>query len=275
MSEQRTARVRLDHAEPEQLARLAGFSRQEGCAWRLIGEEETGVPDLIISRQGVFLNYEGKHLAFHPSMALIRMINLLRGESDRFLAAADLQAGDTLLDTTLGLGSDALIGAWAVGDKGRVLALERSPLLAAFIQDGLKHFSEIVPRVKNKDKERAWAALSQAAGSIEVRRAEHGAYLRNMPSRAVDVVYFDPMFRRTVKKSGSVLPLHSWAEHKPLASDAVKEACRVARRRVVLKERKDSPEFERLGFKVLSGGLYSPVDYGVIETRQEYEKNKE
>lgn len=265
MEMETAARVMIERSEPELLARLAWFRRQEGCTWRVIREEEGEPADLIIKRQGVFLNYEGKRLTFHPSMALIRMINLLRGEPDRFLEATGLQNGDFFLDATLGLGSDALIGAWAVGEEGRVLALEQSPFLAAFIRDGLLHFSEFLPKVKNPDKQQAWALLAQAAGRVEVCWAEHGAYLKDLPSRSVEVVYFDPMFRRTVKQSASIHPLHSWAEHKPLDPEAVAEACRVTRKRVVLKERKDSPEFKRLGFTVLPGGRYSPVDYGVIQ----------
>lgn len=45
------------------------------------------------------------------------------------------------------------------------------------------------------------------------------------------------------------------------------EALRVGRRRVVLKERRESAEFARLGFKYLSGGRYTRVAYGLIEIK--------
>ena len=197
-------------------------------------------------------------------MALIRLINLLRGGSDRYLEATQLKAGDSIVDATLGLGTDALISAWAVGDKGNVLALEQSPILAALVCDGLSHFSEIIPKAKNKDKQDTWAALKQASQQIEVRLGEHRDYLSHIPSRSVDVVYFDPMFRHTCEQSDSIQPLHRWSDHRPLDHEAVIEACRIARQRVVLKERKNSSEFRRLGFDILLGGQYSPVDYGVI-----------
>ena len=72
------------------------------------------------------------------------------------------------------------------------------------------------------------------------------------------------MFRNTCKQSDSVVPLHRWSDHNPLDHQVVLEACRVARNRVVLKERKESMEFRRLGFDILLGGRYSPVNYGVI-----------
>ena len=254
--------IKLTHSDSELLERFAWFHEQPGCNWTRGGEGE--LPELTITRRGVFLTSGAEQLSFHPSMAVIRLINLLRGESDRYLEATQLKAGDSLIDATLGLGTDALIAAWAVGEKGSVLGIEQSPVLAAFVHDGLDHFGEIVRKANNKDKQDTWAALARASQRIEVRWGEHLEYLKNIPSRSVDVVSFDPMFRNTCKQSDSVVPLHWWSDHNPLGHKAVLEACRVARNRVVLKERKDSSEFRRLGFDVLLGGRYSPVDYGVI-----------
>ncbi|HUX46555.1 MAG TPA: class I SAM-dependent methyltransferase [Desulfosporosinus sp.] len=256
--------IKITHTDSELLKRLAWFHQQPGCNWIITRSGEGNLPDLTITRKGVFLRNGAEQLSFHPSMALIRLINLLRGGSDRYLEATQLKAGDSLIDATLGFGTDALIGAWAVGEKGSVLGIEQSPILAAFVHDGLSHFTEIIPNAKNKDKQEAWDALGRASRRIEVRWGEHLEYLQQIPSRSVNVVYFDPMFRHTCKKSDSILPLHRWSNHNPLDYEVVLEACRIARNRVVFKERKDSSEFRRLGFDILLGGRYSPVDYGVI-----------
>ena len=256
--------IKITHSDPELLERLSWFYRQPGCNWSISRGGEGEFPELTITRQGVFLTNGSKQLSFHPSMAIIRLLNLLRGGFDRYLEATQLKGGDSLIDATLGFGTDALIGAWAVGEKGSVLGIEQSPILAAFVQDGLRHFTEIIRKAHNKDKQDTWSALAQASRQIEVRWGEHLEYIKQIPSRSVDVVYFDPMFRNTIKKSDSIVPLHRWSDHNPLNHEAVQEACRVARNRVVLKERKNSPEFRRLGFGIMSGGQYSPVDYGVI-----------
>ena len=229
--------IKITHSDAELLKRFAWFQQQPGCNWTTTRDGEEEVPDLTITRRGVFLTNGANHLPFHPSMALIRLINLLRGGTDRYLEATQLKPGDSLIDATLGLGTDALIGAWAVGERGSVLGIEQSPLLAAFVRDGLNHFSEIPQNVKNKDKQAAWNALTRASRHIEVRWGEHREYLRQIPSRSVDVVYLDPMFRRTCRQSDSMLPLHLWSDHNPLDQEAVLEACRVARKRVILKER--------------------------------------
>lgn len=256
--------IKTTHSDSLLQERLQWFCQQPGCSWTLIKSEEQDLPELTITRQGVFLTNGQDKLSFHPSMALIRLINLLRGEPDRYLGATQLKEGDSIIDATLGLGTDALIGAWAVGAKGSVLGIEQSPVLAAIVQDGIKHIKEIIPTEKNPDKQNAWQALAQAARRIDVCWGEHGEFFQRIPSKSVDVVYFDPMFRHTRKQSGSIQPLHRWSDHSPLNHEAIEEACRIARRRVVLKERKSSLEFERLGFEIVHGGRYSPVDYGII-----------
>lgn len=52
---------------------------------------------------------------------------------------------------------------------------------------------------------------------------------------------------------------------RALTPETVAEARRVARRRVVMKERRESEEFERLGFFEVVGGKYSRVSYGVMK----------
>ncbi|MDR3601225.1 MAG: class I SAM-dependent methyltransferase [Desulfosporosinus sp.] len=256
--------IKTTHSDSELQKRLHWFRQQPGCNWTLTRSDEEELSELTITRRGVCLTNGTEQLAFHPSMALIRLINLLRGGSDRYLEATQLKAGDTLIDATLGLGTDALIGAWAVGAKGSVLAIEQSPILAALVQDGLNHFQEIIPNAKNEDKQATWLALAQASRQIKVCWGEHRELFRHIPSSSVDVVYFDPMFRHTRQQSDSIQPLHRWSDHSPLDHEAVLEACRIARQRVVLKERKNSSEFRRLGFEILLGGRYSPVDYGII-----------
>lgn len=44
------------------------------------------------------------------------------------LRAAGLSEGDTFLDCTLGLGSDAIIASMAVGETGSVIGIEKTAL---------------------------------------------------------------------------------------------------------------------------------------------------
>src|SRR5512138_2034020 len=96
---------------------------------------------------------------------------------DTFLEAAGIEDGDAVLDCTLGLGADALVAAVAAGPRGRVVGVEASPALAAWVGEGLRRLDD------------------EAAARIEVRAADHAALLAALPDRSFDVVVFDPMFR--------------------------------------------------------------------------------
>ena len=66
------------------------------------------------------------------------------------------------------------------------------------------------------------------------------------------------MFRQTVNRSSGLQPLKKLANPRPLDRESVREAVRVARKRVVLKERLMSGEFERLGFQVVKEASNMP-----------------
>jgi hypothetical protein len=55
------------------------------------------------------------------------------------------------------------------------------------------------------------------------------------------------------------------ANHDPVDCETVELALNAAVKRVVMKERRGSAEFDRLGFKHIIGGRHAPVAYGVIE----------
>jgi len=248
--------------------RLEKLSMQSGIKIVSIDtlSEADDLPMLRYVKQKLCLEDDGERLFFHPSMALLRMINILRGVPDRFLQAVNLEAGDIFLDATMGLASDTLIAAYAAGGKGSVIAVESSPLIHFLVQDGLDQVNHFKPAKKmSQEKTQAWTELSRAASRIETVWADHTRILEGLPDASVDVVYFDPMFRVTVKESSSIRPLKKWSDPNPLDKGTIREACRVARKRVVLKERKGSSEFARLNFCVEEKNKYSPVDFGIID----------
>lgn len=189
---------------------------------------------------------------FHPSMALVRVRRLRHGERDALVDVAGVRPGDAVLDCTAGLGADAIVLSYAVGEQGRVTALEVSPVLHAVVREGLATYVT------------GEADIDAAMRRIETRRADYSDVLPRLPDKSYDIVYFDPMFRIPVRSSSALEPLRAFAEKRPLAEEDVRHAIRVARRRVVLKDHRDSGEFERLGFAIARKSS-SPVAYGVID----------
>jgi hypothetical protein len=148
---------------------------------------------------------------------------------DPFLEAAGLLAGDAVLDCTLGLGADALVAAAAVGARGRVVALEASRPLAAWVAEGLRRSGD------------------EAAARIEVRAADHADALAALPERSFDVVLFDPMFRHARAEPAGFDLVRRLADPRPLSPAALERARRVARRWVLVKDGAPGWDLTRLG----------------------------
>lgn len=215
----------------------------------------TGADILVVAKKGgLMLQTEAGELFFHPNMAHLRLKNLRFGSAgvgDRMVEAMDLHKGMTVLDCTLGLGADAIVASFAVGPEGHVLALESNPFIEAVVGYGLAHF-----------KAGNWP-IQEAMRGIRTQCIDALSFLREQEADSFDVVYFDPMFRHPFHESKAMEPLRAFADMRALTEETILEACRVARKRVVMKESAKSEEFRRLGFDTLMGGRYSKVQYGV------------
>ncbi|WP_025699230.1 class I SAM-dependent methyltransferase, partial [Paenibacillus forsythiae] len=186
---------------------------------------------LVVLLEGTRLLRPGRpQLQFHPSMGFVRAKRVLKGEGDPMLEAAGMAPGDSVLDCTAGLGSDALLFAVRGGERSRVTALESSLPLYALLAEGMASYASGIGEVD--------AALRR----INVVHSDHRSYLASLPGDSVDIVYFDPMFREPLEDSAAISPLRAYANSDSLAPGSVHEAVRVARKAVVLKEKRGSGE---------------------------------
>ncbi|MGE7759803.1 class I SAM-dependent methyltransferase [Peribacillus sp. NPDC097895] len=190
-------------------------------------------------RMELYRYQEKEPFFFHPNFAMVRLKRIIRGESDPFLVAGDINEGSSVLDCTLGLGSDAIVASFAAGQQGQVVALEGNPYLALLVEHGLKTWED--------SEEKMISAMRR----IEVIQADHYELLKTLPENHFDVVYFDPMFEETIFESNGIKGLTHFAEGKDLSMGIINEAKRVARKRVVLKDHFRSSRFEEFGFDVL------------------------
>ncbi len=189
---------------------------------------------------------------FHPNSAAFRLKRIARGESDPFLYACNLSPGDAYLDCTLGLGSDAIVAAFIVGEQGRVVGLEDNQNIAFIVQEGMNNYDVTE------------LPLTACMRQVEVIHTEAVDFLTNQPNHSFDVVYMDPMFEEIIEESNNFEPLRDAGSHLSLTEKWVQEAVRVARKRVVLKAHYKSSYFEMFGFK-REIRLTSKFHYGVIE----------
>lgn len=221
-------------AEAEELAErfgLRAWPRGEQSLAKILADA-AGAPVLVLAARRADLHAGGRVFRATVGMAFLRMLRARRGEVDPLVVAAALQPGDRVLDATLGLGGDALVAAQATG--ANVVGLEKDGLLAAFAQAGLR-------RLPGHGR--------TPGAQVEVIHADHREWLRGQPAGAFDVVLLDPMFRRAGDAAPLFDLLRARAEHDPLQPQTLREARRVARRGVLVKDAAPGHELQRLGLE--------------------------
>lgn len=180
---------------------------------------------LLLGGDGWTLTDSQGELQCTPGMAAVRIKRLQRDPSaadDGLLRFAELAAGDSVFDGTLGLGTDALVCAYRVGPSGRVIGCEASLPIFALVSEGLR-------------------------GKIEVRRGRTLELLKTFESSSIDVITLDPMFDLPRSASPAFEILRRHAVHERLDQETLDEARRVAKRWVVVKAGRYGHELQRLG----------------------------
>lgn len=221
--------------------------------------EKYEVNELIVATaDGPIAHTEAGEYFFHLSMAELRIKNLINGKHDHMVTAMGLKAGMSVLDCTLGLATDAIVASFVTGVNGAITGLESSPVIALITRYGLQNFSV--------DSE---ADITGALRRIEVDNVDYCQYLELLPDNSFDIIYFDPMFRNPINKSSSLKPIRTLADMRPLTPEAIRQACRAAKQKVVVKEAAGSSEFARLGIVTTVGGKYSSIKYGIIDCMPE------
>lgn len=229
------------------------FNRKKDSLNKLMRKHDLGYL-WIVQSDKLQLMTESEVLFWHPGTSVIKVWHILQGKSNQLVDACQIEAGDRVLDCTLGYGFDAIVLASQVGNQGSVVGLESNPFLAFMTREGLKHYSGVSDAV--------WASMQR----IEAVQADHLQYLKNQEDSSFDVVYFDPMFQNPTSDSNALRLIDTLADTRPLSREAIDEALRVARKRVVIKEKIGSGVFKRLGVDKRVGNVrYGEIVYGVIE----------
>ncbi len=242
-----TTPLRFDPAE-ETAARAAGerhgipYVPRERRALETVRARSGMDALLVLSARSASLFVSGEERRWSAGMGVLRAKRQARRshggaapstERDPFLEAAGIREGDSVLDCTLGLGADALVAAVAAGPAGRVVGVESSLALAAWVSEGLFRLDD------------------EAARRIEIRAADHAELLASLPDRSFDVVVFDPMFRHARAEPPGFDLVRRLGDARPLAREVLLRARRVARRWVIVKDGAPGWDLARLGLTPL------------------------
>lgn len=196
-------------------------------------------------------------LFFHPNIAALRLEKLYQGGRDRLLDLTDLKTGMTVLDGTFGLGSDSLILAWGVGEKGKIIAVEGSRAVFSIMESTL----ETLKFDENCE-------IAYLLKRIELKFGNYIDICRASKDNAFDLVYLDPMFDLPRSKSVGILPLREWAVEGLPVDEEIQEMLRVTKSQVIIKEAKGSRWWGNNAREIesfLEGKRYQSVRYRVIK----------
>lgn len=212
-----------------------------------ISRNKKSIPDLqnkldsqciVVGKERLELFQKGNSspFFFHPNSAMFRIKRLLKNEQDPFAEVTRLQKGMSFLDCTLGLASDSIVASFLVGKEGSVTGVEGQKHLAYIVKNGLETWKS------------GLSDMNCAMKNIKVVHSNSLDYLKGLPDGAVDCVYFDPMFEGKILESDGIKALGHFAISDDLDRETMKEAYRVARMRIILKDHYQSSRFERFGF---------------------------
>lgn len=160
----------------------------------------------------------------------------------------------SVLDVTAGLGQDAFVLA-SLGCELRLV--ERSPIIAALLQDGLKR-AEQDPEAGHIVRDRMKVEVADAAEVLA----------SISPNSAPDVVYLDPMFPERQKSALTKIEMRVIREIVGSDEDAdllLLKALKIARRRVVVKRPIQSLPLANLKPNFIVEGRRNRYDVYLIE----------
>jgi 16S rRNA G966 N2-methylase RsmD len=217
-------------------------------------QEQTNEDVLVVgkNRIEIYPLHGEEPLFFHPNSAMFRMKRIMKGEHDPFIQASGLSQGKSILDCTLGLGSDSIVASFAVGETGKVTSLEGNKYLYYLLKGGLKSWDT------------GNTKMNEAMTRIDVMHDTYESFLTSCPPDSFDIVYFDPMFEETIEESEGIRGLRNFAIYSTLSPEAIEAAKRVAKKKVVLKDHWKSKQFEKYGFTVYKRKT-AKFHFGVIE----------
>jgi 16S rRNA (guanine1516-N2)-methyltransferase len=236
-----------DPAEARELAERFGLRAEprDGRTLPELLEAAGGEPVLVLGSRRADLYERGRAYRASVGMAFLRVLRARKGETDPLVAHAALRPGDSVLDATLGLGGDALVAAHVSGE--RVVGLESNALIAAFTQAALRR----LPKHGH-----------EPGRLVQVIRADHRQWLKDQPTGAFDVVLLDPMFRRVGESAPLFELLRAHADHAQLDPETLRQAKRVARRGVLVKDAARGEELHRLGLTPRIGRRSAAIAFG-------------
>lgn len=209
---------------------------------------------LIYGRVLPYYWNQGEEYRFHLGTAVLRISQMEKGNQDRLCRLLPQDGFCRVLDCTFGQAGDSSTMSWFLRGRGQVTALEKSPILYEIGRAGILGYQD-----KKSDR-------TEAVRRIRLHHAAYQAFLKDAAAKSFDVVYFDPMFHHPVKREVNDMEgFRRAASYDSLSEEVLRLAGKVARKRIIVKERPFSPLFRNGLFTAVYGKKGQSTAYGVID----------
>ncbi len=194
----------------------APYDRYRGSIQKLRENNEADYA-VVVGREKIRIQWNGGDFYHHPGIAVYRVGV---GTITPFIAALRPVWGARTLDTTMGLGRDALVMADRTDNK--VLGVEKHPAIAVLTHLGLQSLT----RIKR---------FRKAVPRISVIRGDSFRLMAGLLRPIYDYVLLDPMFPRPVHGSRDMEVMHRLTTPFPFDNELLRLAVRAGKRRVLLR----------------------------------------
>ena len=220
----------------------------------IIRNKET-IKQLLSSVDGVLVVYKNKlsyfendsELFFHLDTTALKIKN----SDNEPLVEIIEEKEQSILDCTMGLAGDSILLSY-YGHK--VISLEKNNIIHLITTNGLKNY--ISP---NKE-------INKAMRKIKTHNIDCLDYLKQCPNDNYDIIYFDPMFSHNITESNNLEGILPLANTTFPYEEFVKEAKRVARKKIIVKAHFKDTVFEKYNFTRITRN-HTNCHYGFINIK--------
>ena len=206
-------------------------------ALQYIPRNKKTIKQLLSIVTGVLVVYKNKlsyyennsELFFHLDTTALKIKN---SDNEPLLEIINDEKQD-ILDCTMGLAGDSILLSYY---GHNVTAIEKNNIIFLITNTGLKEYTS------QNEK------INDAMRKITSYNSDCLEFLKNSTDNSYDVIYIDPMFSHSIAESNNLDGITTLAETSFPFDSFIIEACRVGRKKIIIKAHFKGDIFEKYNF---------------------------
>ena len=195
------------------------------------------IKQLLSSSDGALVVYKNKLSYFEENSELFFHLDTtalkIKNSDNEPLIEIIKEEKQNILDCTMGLAGDSILLSYY---GHNVTSLEKNNIIYLITTNGLENYTS------SND------LINTAMRKIKTHNIDCLDYLKQCPNDNYDIIYFDPMFSHNITKSNNLEGILPLANTTFPYEEFIKEAKRVARKKIIVKAHFKDTVFEKYNF---------------------------